>query len=323
MLHLRLYLKNYWESQEDEFSFVKYETHFSSEAPCNIYLVGIRPRVIIDPEYLKVEGSIIELLFKIQDKYKFKEIKAKLPLNRPIEGHLIIESTPPYSRFNIRDDKGYHFDKEIYSDKNSIEGKAIYALRQSEFESDINFNDLEILYIGKSVKMDKKISPLKRVQNHYKIQKILQKCTNKYFDKEVYILLCSFVKKLDLLAPTEHLQLYKNGTSLIDKLEKDILTLNATHELTTQLSEATLIDYFNTREFNQDFIGSFGRNTHSYFPYVKKSQISTITLEVDLTKLCRVYSQTIKPKNYHSVKYFPKDNFLKTTEKLDNEFDKY
>ncbi len=326
MLHFNIYLKNYWETQEDEFRFVNYNKHFSEEEPCNIYLVGIRPRVIIDPNYFEIDGEFVKLKFKIQKEHNFHEVIGLLPLKREVKGIVRLESEFPYSRFNIKDENGYFFDKQhpdLVND-NEIAVKALYALRYSMHKTDMNFNDLQILYIGKSLKMDKKISPVKRINNHEKIKKILFKCTQKYLDKEVYVILCSYVKKINLMAMTEEFAEYKNsGKKILEELRKNIEDLNATKELTTKVTEAALIDYFDTKEFNVDFIGSFGKKTHSYYQAVEKSKFSSIIVETDLTNLCRTYSQTIEPKYRHIVKYFPKHNYLKSTEITDDEFNMY
>lgn len=223
MLHYNIYLKNYWEAQEDEFRFVKYNKHFSEEEPCNIYLVGIRPRVIIDPNFFEIKGEFVSLKFKIQKEHDFNEVIGLLPLWRKVKGTVKIESEFPYSRFNVKDENGYFFDKQHsdFVNDDEIAIKALYALRYSMHKTDINFNDLQILYIGKSLKMDKKISPVKRINNHEKIKKILFKCTQKYLDKEVYVILCSYVKKINLMALSEEFEEYKNsGKKILDELKK-------------------------------------------------------------------------------------------------------
>lgn len=327
MLHLNISLKNYWETQEDEFKYVKYENHFSEDEPCNIYLVGIRPRVIIDTNYIKVVENNVELKFKIQNGYEFDDIRALLPLPRKVKGNLVIESNQPYSRFMIRDDDGYftYVGDDIDTSKISgIEGKAMYTLRDAKFDSRSNFNDLELLYIGKSLRMDKKISAVKRIKNHEKIKRILFNCTQKYFDKEVYIILCSFKEKINLMAPSQHFKDYAGDEKkLLDRLRKNVADLSATRELVTQITEAMLIDYFDTKEFNSDFIGSFGKKNHTYYPFIEKAQLSSVAVEVDLTELCRTYTKTIEPKFYHMVKYFPKDNYSRTTDISTDEFEKY
>lgn len=126
------------------------------------------------------------------------------------------------------------------------------------------------------------------------------------------------------MAMTEEFAEYKNsGKKILEELRKNIEDLNATKELTTKVTEAALIDYFDTKEFNVDFIGSFGKKTHSYYQAVEKSKFSSIIVETDLTNLCRTYSQTIEPKYRHIVKYFPKHNYLKSTEITDDEFNMY
>jgi len=311
MLHLDIFLKNYWETQSDEFGYVKYEEHFTEEEPCNIYIIGIRPRVIIDPTSLNQNGRQIELKFKIQNKFEFDEITVIMDLNRDVIGQLLIESEEPYSRFNLKDDNGYFYDKSLYSTKVAIEGKSMYALRQTSHLSTEKFNDFEVLYIGKSLKMDKVTSPVKRLESHSKFQKILDKCTKKYFDKEVYIILCSFVYKINMVTMSENLRGVGSWETMKKRYRNDLIELNADRPFVTQVAEAMLIDYFDTREFNQDFIGSFGRSTHTYTSRIEKSKISKIILEVDLSKLCRIYSKTIPRKFQHFVEYKPTDNYKK------------
>ncbi|PZR09992.1 MAG: hypothetical protein DI539_21495 [Flavobacterium psychrophilum] len=319
MLHYRIYLKNYWEAQEDEFSFVNYREHFSEDEPCNIYLVGIRPRVVIDPMYYELLEGAIKLKFRIQNKYSFTETFGTLPLNREVMGNLIIESEEPFSRFLIKDDIGYFAEdkfKELLK-KNKAHGKSFYTLRDSMHDCDFKFNDLELVYIGKSHKMDKKISPVKRLSSHSKMQRILYSCTQKHFDKEVYIILCSFVKKIDLIAFPQSFKAYTTEDEMKSDLRNKLEILNANNLLTTQIAEASLIDYFDTKEYNKDFIGSFGSKKHTYYSNIINSEISTLSIELDLQDLCRVYSKSVEPMAYHKMAYFPKHNFKRDEEGVD------
>jgi hypothetical protein len=316
MLHYNIFLKNFWESQEDEFAYVKYQEHFSTEEPCNIYLVGIRPRVVIDPSFFEIQEDTIKLKFLIQNKFSFEDAYVFLRLNRKIEGQFEIETSFPFSRFNFKDDKGYFYEIEQEGKlmRKGFKGKSFYALRNLLTEYDTRINDLELLYIGKSLKMDKSISPVKRLKNHSNVQRILQKCTQEYSDKEVYIILCSFVKKISLLTLSDKLGKFKNHDDMMGKLNKNFQDLKANNELTTQIAEAALIDHFDTKEFNKDFIGTFGNKSHTYYPNIKKSEISTVSVELDLTELCRVFSKSVKPSAYHIIKFFPKHDFKKVND---------
>ncbi len=231
-------------------------------------------------------------------------------MNRQPQGQLQLETKFPFSRFNIKDDIGYLFDKPDYPDKYDVKIKASYALRSAEMEGDTNFfSDFKVLYIGKSLKMHGIISPVKRIQSHPKIQTILNKCVREYIDKEIYIILCSFVYKIDLLAAMEELQSIGDSDQILQRIRNDLRKLNKSQELMTHICEAALIDFFNTKEFNSDFIGSFGRSTHSYYKPIISSKLDTISVEIDFTKLCRIYSDSVEPNSDHSLKYYPKDNF--------------
>ncbi len=320
MLHYSVYLENYWEAQKDEFSFVDYEKHFSEEKPCNIYLIGIRPRVRINPNYIKViDEELIELEFKIQKEDEFEIVIGKLPTNRKINGNVKIESDYPHSRFRLKDEDGYLLNDLYFGQKiDDVNIKSFYALRNCN-DQGINkeYNNLDVLYIGKSLRMDKKVSPKIRLQVHHKLQKILERCNESYIDKEVYIILCSFVNKVNMIATTEELKKIGNGNAILDKLENDNSRLKNGISLLTTVSEAALIDYFNTREYNSTFIGSFGKNTHSYYGNIKDSNISRIVLEVDLSGLCRTFNSETPAKFYHKVDYFPSDGFRKEKEEKD------
>lgn len=309
MLTLRIYLDKYWETQEDEFDLINFEKHFDTH-PCNIYIVGSRPRVIIDPNYLDLKGNLVSLKFKVQEQYEFRECIGALTLNRSPIGNIKLESEYPYSRFILKDDIGFFFDKEQFSDNPDALLKAEYALRLSNIDADFkNLSDFKILYIGQSLKMDKKISPVIRVQNHKNIQRILRKCTTKYTDKEVYIIFCSFIHKIDLITEFENIIKLGGGTKLIEKIQSDISKLKADTKLITQIAEAALIDYFDTREFNSDFIGTFGRKTHSYYKSIKSSELERITVEIDLLTLSNIYSDKIQPKRHHGIEFLPKKDF--------------
>lgn len=308
MLNLTIFLENYWESQSDELEYVNYEAHFSEKAPCNIYIIGSRPRVVIDEKYLKQSTDEIELLFKVQEGFNFKEIYGKVKLHRPIKGEVKIESEFPHSTFSIKDDNGFFVDPS-YPDQKF---KAFYALRVSNANCDRSlFSDFKALYIGKSLKMDKTVSAAVRLKSHKKLQMVATKCTTKYVDKEIYFILCSFVGKVDLRAMDTEIKALGTTEKLIEKIRTDNKALNPDIKMITQVAEAALIDYFNTKEFNSDFIGSFGRPTHLYFKPVIASKIDTISVEIDLNNLGRIYSDTIAPHKHHGIEYKPKEKFAR------------
>jgi len=309
MLHLRIYLENYSEAQDDELDFVDYEKHFTKN-PCNIYIIGSRPRIVIDEKYLKYNNDEVELLFKIQNEFLFEEIYSTLKLGRKIVGELKIESVFPHSRFNLKDDIGFFLHGTEYQNKKDLQLKANYALRNSITTIDISkISDFKALYIGESIKMHKKISPVKRLASHRKFQHVLSKCNSSYVDKEIYIILCSFIGKVDLRAMDTELNAIGDISKIMDKIQRDLSILNANNQFITNVAEAALIDYFDTKEFNRDFIGSFGRKTHKYYSPIIKSQIDSISLELDLSKLCNIYTESTDICSYHSIEYKPKENF--------------
>ena len=159
--------------------------------------------------------------------------------------------------------------------------------------------------------MDKKISPAIRLKKHHHLQNILSRCTTKYVDKEIYIILCSFIGRVDLRATDKQLREVGNIQDIFTKITKDTTTLNSDTKFITNVSEASLIDYFNP-EFNSDFIGTFGRKNHSYYNQIIKAQIESISVEIDLNELCRTYSDIIEPHKHHGINYNPKEDFTRT-----------
>lgn len=309
MVDLKIYLENYFEAQDDELEFVNYSNHFKN-SPCNIYIIGSRPRVTIDKDYLIHNNNEIELLFKVQNQFNFIETKGKLPLEREVKGNLILETTFPYSRFNIKDDLGYFFHGTEYQNKKDLKLKASYALRFSKTDFDKNLiNDFNALYIGQSIKMNKTLSPIKRLKSHSKLQRVLSKCVNEYVDKEIYIILCSFVGKIGINAKYGELLEVGDISSFILKINRESKELNDNTKLLTDIAEAALIDYFDTRDFNSDFIGSFGKKNHSYYNPLYKSSVDKLIIEIDLNKLCRIYSNSIERKKHHGIIYNIKEDF--------------
>lgn len=315
MLKYRVYLENYWEAQFDEFEHVDYTSHFTEDKPCNVYLVGVRPRVMVDPDSLEITGKDeIKLTFVIQ--YGLREFDEKtvtIKTHRELNGNVQIISDKPHSRFQIVDEIGSILEDDELLKNNSIEAKAFYVLRKhlSNPEEIAEINDFEVVYIGQSLKMDKSLSSIKRLKHHQKVQKVLEKCNSKYIYEEVYIILCSFVQKVSLIALGEEISA-DGGQEKLSKALADSKKLENDKAFRTNVAEAALIDYFDTREFNHDFIGTFGRKTHKYYPKLIMSSISEVSLEVDFSKLCFVYSNEIERKCYHAVSYNPHDGFRKT-----------
>ena len=309
MVDLKIYLENYYEAQFDELGFVNYNKRFKDH-PCNIYIIGGRPRVIIDPDYLEYDNKKVELLFKVQDGYDYRPIKGHIPLEREVKGKLSIESDFPHSRFNLIDEAGYHFHGTEYQNKKDLKLKAGYALRISLPENEWDsVYDLEVYDIGQSLRMNKKISPVVRLKSHNKFQHVLDKCVSNYIDKEVYIILCSFVAKIGLSATGDEVRQLEDVTEFLQKAQSEGEKIKKDTKLITDLAEAALIDYFNTNEFNKDFIGSFGNKSHKYYKQIASSLIDILSVEIDLNNLCRVYSSTISPSRHHGLKFEVKNNF--------------
>ncbi|WP_396196124.1 hypothetical protein [Flavobacterium sp.] len=309
MVDFKIFLENYFEAQDDELEFVNYSEHFI-DAPCNIYIIGCRPRVTIDKDYLVHNKNEIELLFKVQNEFNFIETKGKLPLEREVKGDLMLETNFPYSRFNIKDDLGYFFHGSEYQNKKDLKLKASYSLRVSNTDFDKTLiNDFKALYIGQSIKMNKKLSPIKRLKSHSNFQRILSKCVSEYVDKEIYLILCSFVGKVGLSTVPEELLKVGDIGSYLRKLNSESNELTNDTKLITDIAEAALIDYFDTRNFNSDFIGSFGKKTHSYFKTLNESIVDKLVVEIDLNNLCRIYSDSIERKKHHGIAYNIKKDF--------------
>lgn len=307
-------MENYWETQFDEFEYVDYSKHFTEEKPCNIYMVGIRPRVMIDPKSFEVVSpNSIKLTFIIQYDLKDfdeKEVIVKLP--RELRGEASLKTSTPHSRFQIVDEIGELFvDEELHRDSKA-QAKAFYVLRKNltNPEEIAKINDFEVVYIGQSLKMDKTVSAKKRLGHHQKVQKVLERCNREFIYEEVYILLCSFVQKVDLITDSDELT-EEGGQYKLQKAIEESKLLEDDKEFRTDVAEASLIDYFDTKDFNKDFIGSFGRKTHKYYKKLVLSSISEVTLEVDLSKLCYIFSNTIERKYCHSVSYNPHSGFQK------------
>lgn len=289
-----MYMGNYCLIQEDELKSNGLELDFDINEPATIYFVCRRPRIQIDTNYYEILKKKIKLKFYAQKGNLFEPIFIEIPAKYDYE-KLSIESKFPFNLFTIRDEFNNIF----------IHAKSGYFLDM--FRSQIpknNFLDLEVLYIGQSLDTSDNTPLKKRLLNHNKLQKINSEAIKNNPDKEIYLLLASFVQNNIIHAPS-NVKLTKEDE------EKDFQKLlhliknpsQFTLNQRTNFTEAALIKYFKP-EYNEKFKFNFPDKTHNTYTECYELDINMVSVEVDTENIGHyLYSSHANKTYHHTARY--------------------
>ena len=191
-------------TQQQDLDAVAKLNYFTDSDPCHIYLIGKRPRVIVDPQSFKFYENYFTLTFKIQYGYSFKEINLDC-LHFYTNEEVEFVSEFPYNFFMLVGKKTGA----------KLGGRAALLFQQANKQSDFDtdFLDLEILYVGQSYGEDGKRTPVDRLKSHSTLQNIYLEASNRNIDSEIWLTLVSFE---EILIMASH---HDNGYTEDESLE--------------------------------------------------------------------------------------------------------
>lgn len=289
-----MYMGIHYLIQEDELKSNELELNFDINAPATIYFICRRPRIQIDPNYYEILENTIKLRFYVQKGNLLDSFFIEIPTKYDYE-KLSIESKFPFNLFTIRDE----FNNIV------IHAKSGYFV--NEYKSQLpknDFLDLEVLYIGQSLDTSDSTPLKKRLLKHNKLQEINSEAIRNNPDKEIYILLASFVQNNIIHAPS-NIELTKEDE------EKDFQKLLSliknpsqfTLKQRTNFTEAALIKYFKP-EYNKKFKLKFPDKTHNTYTECYDLDVNMVSVEVNTEEInSYLYSSHAYKTYHHTAQY--------------------
>lgn len=206
---------------------------------CHIYLICKRPRITLKPDSIRVENNFIYLVVNYSIKGKKNSAEVRIPKEFFTPDEVKFEvSNYPHRAINTFDSNG-----------NQVSDTLLANLVHLFDTLPDEVKNLEVLYIGKGLKKSAK----DRLENHSTLQKILADVNSNEPDMEVFALVYSFAK------PTKDAL---QGISLNPEIQgragrkhyAKILNFKPFLDLQVALIEASLISYFNTKQYNIHYI---------------------------------------------------------------------
>ena len=185
------------------------------------------------------------------------------------------------------------------------EAKANLALRQLASQNSVYFEELdfEVLYVGQAFGKDGKRITIDRLKSHEKAQKIFFDTQNKFPDYEVWFLSLTIVPELyTMYKPAEKLSQSKLNKIVSDQrnVEQNPISLN---QLIT-ITEASLIKYFNTYEYNKEYL-NYPSKEHKSYDECYKMDFNSTSFELCTESIyTRLWSKSIEPKSIHHRNFF-------------------
>lgn len=257
--------------------------------PLNIYMVGRRPRVTIDPESIKVTAETISgrFLFQRGNSFEAHPFRARNLLGTDTP---IFESVYPHTEYMVRDDSGVVIGR----------GKVANLMTQLAPRS-LELLDLEILYIGQSYGVEGDRYAQERLQSHSTLQFIYSEAIRRSPDQEIWLALWCFdpmlIASFDGRESTVTTTTDEEDEAHIEK----VFRTRISRQQEINLTEAALIRYFRP-EYNEMFKNSFPNPAHRTYSECYQLDLNAIGVEVDSEPLqCRLWSPAAEPRWQHII----------------------
>jgi hypothetical protein len=202
---------------------------------CNIYVIAARPRILIDPEEVVVEGGCVYGRFIVQ--------RATGVVHVPFTWHLPLGwETVTADDVGVAQ-TGTHIDLNLSSRHSLVPAHIVVAHAQSALRN--VDKDLEVLYVGQGIGRSRQRSALDRLLGHTTLQRILAEMTTFYPHSEVLLLLYRFEHRKTFISTggdltAEPLASEEEEHAHLDRMR----TVSLSRHEQIALAEAALIRHF-------------------------------------------------------------------------------
>jgi hypothetical protein len=266
------------------------ESGFGQEYPCHIYMVGRRPRVVLDPASIQITEQTIMCTFKIQRENAFEE--HRFEASNIFGGTEIrVECPSPHTEF-------------VFYDRNDeiiVNGKAAILMGMMSSKS-WHLLNLEVLYIGQSYGVGGARTAPDRLRNHSTLQGIYSEVIRFSPDQEVWLVLWSIEPEL-IASFDGRSKTYGTSPEEDSRHRSHVLRAPIT-EQQINFTEAALIRYFEP-EYNSIYKNSFPNPAHKTYSDCYDIDLNMISVTIQTNDIgCQLYTNKVAPKWTH-IAAFP------------------
>jgi hypothetical protein len=270
--------------QQDDLEHSSLKRAFDDENPCHIYLITLRPRVIIVPEKCEFNKFNLKLVFKVQNKFEYEEKELFLKSNEDTTGFKLV-SEFPYTKFYF-----YKNNEQILYAKSSL----YYFRHQIEYNEQMNS---ELLYIGQSFGKNGNRQSPDRLKSHSTLQNIYSQAIQNNPDKEIWINLLSFKSKLftSFNGKDKTLKHESNEVEKVSNIMHKFLNNKLDEKQIINFTEASLIKYFKPK-YNIIYKDKFPNPLHTTYKECYDLDINSVAFELDTESIgTKLFTDNIPP----------------------------
>ena len=291
--------------QQDDLEHSSMKREFDDENPCHIYFITSRPRVIIVPGKCEFHKSYIKLVFKIQEKFNY-EVKELILKTDEDASDFKLVSEFPFTKFYF-----YKNEEQVLYAKSSL----YYFLFQTKYNDQMNS---ELLYIGQSFGKDWNRKSPERLKNHSTLQNIYSEAIQNNPDKEIWINLLSFERKLfaSFDGKDKTLKHQPNEVEKVSTIMHKFLNNKLNEKQIINFTEASLIKYFKPK-YNIIYKDKFPNQAHTSYKECYDLDVNSVAFELDTESIrTKLFTDNIPP-NFSNLGSFT----LESREKRKSLFD--
>ncbi|WP_153302947.1 beta/alpha barrel domain-containing protein [Aeromicrobium choanae] len=264
---------------------------------CNIYLIGRRPRITVDPRTWKCDAESLEVSLTADlgaGESNTVHLRGVNPFGQPLR----LVAKAPFTVMELHNEDG-----DLVSGAPTAMWFAKYlqsvmgSRRMDATAVDEALFDLDVVYVGQS--QDAGGAIRSRLQNHGTLQKIMADTNQNAPHLDVWVVLMQFetLNKMAIFGPWTGSQGDKKSlehAAAVHSAELDPSVITA-------LSEAALILYFQP-EFNDKFKDHFPEPLHKTYREVYDLDMNSVGIEFETlaTIGIRLKSRVVEPVFIHT-----------------------
>lgn len=271
--------------------------------PLHIYLICRSPRIFLDNSKTNINDDNISLTFYTTIGGMKKEIVQTI-VNSKEHPIAKIECEYPYNMIKAFSPDG----------KLRTEVKTTLLLKITTYQNNDYFNEqnLEVLYVGQAFGKNGERITIDRLKAHEKAQKIYYETQQRFPDHEVWFLSLTFEPLLfTFFKPWGDINpdLFETELEHQEKVTTTPITLN--QQIT--IMEAALIKYFNTYDYNKEYI-DFPSPEHKSYDEIYNLDFNSAAFELTSKSInTKLWSNDIEPTFFHCKDFFLHSNTDRTS----------
>lgn len=271
----------------------KLEEQVLRKIPCYIYIIGRKPRVMLEPNSFKIDDSWVRGTLKFQKQNCFESRDFVMP-NRLGRSDLRLDCPYPYLEFSLCDEA----DKRI----SFVKAGALAHL----FPEMADFIDIEVLYVGQAYGDRGGRQASDRLQSHSTLQKIYYEVSRRTPDQDVWLLLLNFDLALYTIFNGQ-CRNFQVSDEDDDKHIEHVFRSGITEQQAINFTEAALIRYFEP-EYNEVFKNSFPNPAHKTYSECYDLDVNSVVVTIETDTIgCMLWSKR-REKTFMHIAAFPLHN---------------